>query len=119
MAEKEEKKQLLIRYKSSPTYRIYTADGAFGGNTGDGKLVIDFYVEKKDVPDIHTYDVDENNKISNVPSSTKGFPGLTREKQFGLVLTLNRVIELRNWLNTKIEEAENSGTFYYEKNKDS
>lgn len=105
--EKEEKKgnQLTVRHKTSPSYRTFTADGAHGSLTPDGKLAIDFYVMKASSPDLEIYDVDEKGNTVGDPKY-QGFQGVTKEAQFGLVMTLNRVKELKDWLEKKLKEAE-------------
>lgn len=118
MSEEEKKaEKLAIRYKTSPNYQTYTADGSFGALTPEGRLAMDFYVEKLDTPEFTIHKI-EDGKVSNEPMEKRGFEGLTREKQFGLILNINRVHELRDWLNQKLKEADKRGLIEIKKTTD-
>lgn len=96
--ENNQKNQLTIRFKTPATYRTFTADGAVAGEIIDDKVILEFYIHKQDMPDYLVFDLDENGKPKNTPKYRGGFPGLTRERQFGLVMSIDKIISLRDEL---------------------
>lgn len=119
MPEEEKKeKKLAIRYKTSPNYQTYTADGLYGGFTPEGRLIMDYYVEKWDAPEFTIHKIGDDGKFSNEPIEKRGFEGITREKQFGLILNIHRAYELREWLNQKLKDAEKRGLIEIKKTTD-
>jgi len=96
-------KEVLINYCKTPSYRVYFADGIFGGLTPKDELFMEFYVERLPTPDQMTYSVKEDGTLGD-PVSSQGKTGLQRELQCGLVMNMDTVIAFRNWLNRKIGE---------------
>lgn len=92
-------RHLQIRFKTPPTYRTFTADGAVAGEIFDNKVILEFFIHKQDLPEYLIFELDEKGQPKPNPKSKGGFQGLTRERQFGLAMSLDNLISLRNELN--------------------
>ena len=119
MSEKKEKKGsevpiLPIKYRQSSSYQVYFADGAMGGWTPKSNLSIDFYVQRNAFPETIIHEISESGKLGKVLEQ-RGDKGITRERQFGLIINIQTAYELRDWLNKQIEEGEKAGLFKIEK----
>ncbi|MCG2589122.1 hypothetical protein [Rhodohalobacter sulfatireducens] len=116
---KGERKNIPIRYKKNTSYETFFADGAMGGWTPRKNLSLDFYVEKAATPDIVVHELTEEGHLGEL-IERKGDVGFVREKQLGIVMNVQTVVELRDWLTAKIEEGQEKGIFEIQKleNKD-
>lgn len=95
----EEEKQLTIRFKTPATYRTFTADGAVSGEILDGKVILEFFIHKQDLPEYLVFELDEKGRPKPNPKSKGGFQGITRERQFGVSMNLEKIVSLRDELN--------------------
>lgn len=100
----ENTKKIPVRFKTPSTYRTYTADGVVSGELMDNNVILEFYIHKQDTPDIMELELDNDGNILN-SSVKQGFSGLTREKQFGLVMSIDKIVSLKEELEKKIEQA--------------
>lgn len=97
--DKSEKNYLNVRFKTPPTYRTYAADGAVAGEMMDDKIILEFYVHKQDLPEYLVFELDKKGQPKPNPEIKKGFSGLTRERQCGLVMSIDKIVSLRDELN--------------------
>lgn len=107
------KPKLPIRYKQGANYRIYYADGALGSWSPRSNLSIDFYIDRPPIPEVVIHEI-EGDQLGKVVDQV-GDKGLNRERQFGLILSVQTAVELRDWLTKKIEEGQKSGVFEIKK----
>jgi len=119
MSENKEKKTkeapiLPIKYRQSSSYQVYFADGVMGGWTPISNLSIDFFVQRNTFPETVIHEITESGKLGKVIEQ-RGDKGITRERQFGLIINFQTAYELRDWLNKQIEEGEKAGLFKVEK----
>jgi hypothetical protein len=110
------KRNVPIKYKKSPSYEIYHADGAMGQWTPKSNLSVDFYVERASMPEMLIHEVSEDGKLGRVIEQ-RGDKGVSRERQFGVIMSIQTAIELRDWLANKIEEGQQAGLFEIKKDK--
>jgi hypothetical protein len=100
MSEKNStKNQLIVRFKTPSSYKTFTADGAVAGEVFDDKVTLEFFIHKQDLPEYLIFDLDDEGKPISNPKSKGGFHGLTRERQFGLVMSIEKIVTLRDELN--------------------
>ncbi|MEX2411969.1 MAG: hypothetical protein WD607_11505 [Candidatus Paceibacterota bacterium] len=99
MAKNNSKKTFQVQFKTPATYRTYTADGAVAGDIMDDKVILEFFIHKQEMPDYLEFELDNEGKPKSDATPKGGFPGLTRERQFGLVMSLDKIVTLRNELN--------------------
>jgi len=93
------KDQLIVRFKTPSSYKTFTADGAVAGEIFDNKVTLEFFIHKQDLPEYLIFDLDREGKPLSNPKAKGGFQGLTRERQFGLVMSIEKIVSLRDELN--------------------
>lgn len=109
-------RNLPIKYKKSSSYEIYHADGAMGQWTPRSNLSIDFYVERASIPEMLIHEITKEGKLGNVIEQ-RGDKGVSRERQFGVIMNIQTAVELRDWLTNKIQEGQQAGLFALKKDK--
>jgi hypothetical protein len=92
------KAEIKVTFTDSKDYRLVPVTGAWGGPSGNGEIVVDFYVERTSPPEI-LMGVDDEEKIVEKVNSPKQ---AIRERQVGLVLRPDIALAIGNWL---IEKA--------------
>lgn len=98
-----------LNYIKSQTFREVACDGFVGGLTPNEKIWAAFYTERYPLPRIVRYAIVETEtpgefKIdqSVPPVQVDGRSGIVRNVEFGVYLSLQTAIELRDWLNEHI-----------------
>jgi hypothetical protein len=100
-------KKFVCKYKFSKDYNPVYANGAFGGVSSRGEIVINFFNERPAIP----YEVEHDilgNTLSN-PTVTKPefFDGThVRFIENGVTLNLETAKTIRTWLDEKITQLE-------------
>lgn len=97
-----------VIYKKSPDYNIVYVNGVYGGLTGKGELRFDFFQEFHPFPDEETLEITDEGKLGNpiLPDEDSEQFELIREKQFGVVMSMNFAQSLYQWLEDKLEAYE-------------
>lgn len=99
--------KLKVKYKYEEDYNPIYANGAYGGITPLGEIVINFYLERMPLPIEHIEEITVvNNQVSKTLSST--IPEdlnstVIRYVSGGVVLSLQSAIEVHNWLAAHID----------------
>jgi len=98
------KARVRFHYIKSNFFRVVHVDGIIGSWTGPGCLHMATYSERPAIPQVTEHEVRDS---SLGPSQTiEGRAGFVRELDVDLMLTRDRAVELRNWLNDRLEEFE-------------
>ncbi len=96
----KKKEQVVFRYDKAPSYRTIYIDGAHGGLTPKGFLAMELFMEKKTLPKTDTYTVVDG-KLKD-PPETDMDGAILREVQACIMMDINTMISLHNWLGNKI-----------------
>lgn len=93
---------ITIRFSKATDYRMIAATGVWGGLNAAGNLSIDFYVEKKDIPESVTLQVSPGSivEVNRTGEST------IREMQVGMELRPDIAYSIGAWL---IDQAKKAG----------
>lgn len=97
-------RKLQISYKESPHYRVVHANGAYGGVSPLGELVMALYSERMQFPDRAVIRFDSNGIPS--PEEFQIEQGVVREIEVGVMLDLKSAKSLAEWLEQKIAVLE-------------
>jgi len=108
------KPNIPIKYRQSPSYKIYHADGAMGGWTPKSNLSVDFFVERASLPEMLVHEITDKGKLGKIIEQ-RGDKGISRERQFGVIMSIKTAVELRDWLTQKINEGQKAGLFEIKK----
>lgn len=94
----------IFTYDYNPVY----VNGAHGGVTPRGELVVNFYLERQPLPNSITHDLNPNGTIGSEAAVEPGDlnKSLVRYISNGVVLTHQTARELHHWLGEKIKEME-------------
>jgi len=100
----EFKFKYIFTYDYNPVY----VNGAHGGVTPRGELVVNFYQERQPLPNAITHELNPNGTIGKEVAVEPGDlnKSLVRFVSNGVVLTHQTARELHYWLGEKIKEME-------------
>ena len=100
----EFKFKYIFTYDYNPVY----VNGAHGGVTPRGELVVNFYQERQPLPNAVTHELNPNGTIGKEVAVEPGDlnKSLVRFVSNGVVLTHQTARELHYWLGEKIKEME-------------
>ena len=100
--------KVRFRLTRARDYRMLAANGAHGGTTANGDVVVDFYVERAAVPEAQILHVEEGELVGQeeaVPWE-RGERVIDREAQVGLLLTPASARAIGLWLIDQAERAD-------------
>jgi hypothetical protein len=110
MEKKEAKKKKLhklsFEYKISPTYTVYAINGAYGGITPHGEILMSVFNERTAIPQTETYQINEDGSLGEKPSDQVKKDSIIRHVMFGLSMNPNVARSLAKWLNSKADAYE-------------
>ena len=103
--------KIRFKYSISDNYTPKYINGAYGGITPRGEIVVNFFFERNDMPVSQEYSVTPDGKLGSEMSSVPEDVSSTicRHVETGIILTLNSAKELSGWLNEKIAILEKNG----------
>lgn len=104
----DEKTRVTIHNKINQGFREIHVDGGLGGITPKGLINLNFYAERFPIPKSTDFDIDEKTKqLKRITDSNDTKSGIIREYEFGVYMDIDTAINIKSWLQTKIEEYEN------------
>jgi hypothetical protein len=105
-------KKLKAKYIRDEGYSVQYANGIIGGPTLKGEIVLNFFIELSEIPNLSVYKVDENGKVGSeemnerTPKSLdNGAITLTRKLVSGIIINIQEAELIQNWLSNQIEIA--------------
>lgn len=103
-------KKIEFHYIKSPLYRGIHVDGGFGGLTPRGLLHLSLYSERKAIPQITVHAVKESTEKGirlgdEIREERVEREGIVRELEISLYMDMNAALTLRDWLNSRLHEA--------------
>ena len=94
--------KIVFHLEQSAHYRIFPANGAWGGLTPGGEFMIDFYVERNKPPTkvTHTLNgISVGEEIEREPDKM-----IVREIQLGILMSRTDAKALAKFINDKVDE---------------
>jgi len=98
--------KVVINYKEAPDYRIIAANGAWGGITPKGDIMMSLFLEHGATPLTVTHEV-QDGKLGAESDRDSGGAAITRNLQVGVMMSPSSAEALANWLFGKVEEYKN------------
>ncbi|MFZ1977741.1 MAG: hypothetical protein WAV76_07270 [Bacteroidota bacterium] len=95
--------KLVFNYIKTGNYRSYYANGVFGGLMPKGELQMDFFIERRVIPQTVAYEISKDGHLAK-EIEVKGKEGLVREIECGVVMDIEAAQAFHQWLGQKIEE---------------
>ncbi|OGU12578.1 MAG: hypothetical protein A2075_01635 [Geobacteraceae bacterium GWC2_58_44] len=102
------KPEMTFKYIFTYDYNPVYVNGAHGGISPRGELVMNFYLERQPLPNAITHEITQAGTIgpeTSVEPSDLG-RSLVRQVINGVVLNYNTARELHYWLGEKVKEME-------------
>ena len=96
-----------IEFERSPNYRLVPADGAWGGPTPRGRIMVNFFVDVPTSPYSVTHALSDDGQlgqeVDRVPDTTEGTPRVHREFETGVLLSVDDAEGVAHWLLEQVE----------------
>ncbi|MDG6222326.1 MAG: hypothetical protein QCH99_03590 [Candidatus Bathyarchaeota archaeon] len=105
--DEKKKRTLKFLHQFPEDYEIFPANGAWGGVSARGDLLMHFFLEHSAVPDSEVKTINEDGTINDVKKEKKEIE-IVRRMQFGVMLTTEQASSLANWILDKVQQYENS-----------
>lgn len=99
--------KIRIKYRKSEDYRIVHGSGVYGGLTPEGSIKFDIYTEYQPPPDEEIKTVGEDGKLTPLEETNEKSITIERERQVGVIISVNQAKSIINWLRDKVETIEN------------
>lgn len=98
-------RKVKFTYKKADNYRQCFVNGAYGAFSPRGDFVCDFFYEFKELPTEQVAEVnEETGQLNYEIIESPELPEFLREVRLGIVLSPQELINIRDWLDKKIEE---------------
>ncbi|HOE88612.1 MAG: hypothetical protein BWY50_00849 [Spirochaetes bacterium ADurb.Bin315] len=100
-------KKIEFKYIFEKDYNPKYVNGAFGGMSPTGEMVVNFYLERMPLPYSDFHDVKEGQVGDLTGREPEDYDStIVRYIQNGIVLSLEHAKAIHNWLGLHIAEAE-------------
>ncbi len=104
----QNKPELKFKYIFNYGYNPVSVNGAHGGISPRGELVMNFYLERMALPESITHEINPNgtigNEVASEPDDLKN--SLVRFIETGVVLNYQGARDLLMWLGERVKEME-------------
>lgn len=103
----DEPSKIRFQYVFPEGYSPVAVNGAHGGLTPRGDILMHLYFEWPAVPEVIEHDVHADGRLGpfHVPAEQLQKPQFLRTISGGAVLSLKSATEIRDWLTRQIEQA--------------
>lgn len=104
-----EERQINFKYVFDEKYNPAYCNGAFGGISTQGEIVVNFFMERMPIPNSTTNSVNPDGSLGGVISTDPENLDETviRYVSNGIVLSENSAKAIHEWLGSQIQELEN------------
>lgn len=102
--------KVKCKYIFKDNYNPKYVNGAFGGLSPRGEIIINFYFERNAIPNSQTYTIKENSIAEEIVEEREPkdhFNSKVRVIENGIVLDYKNAKEIHRWLGEQIEVIEN------------
>jgi hypothetical protein len=108
---KEKLTRLKIKYIFPKDYNPVFVNGAYGGLSPRGDIVVNFFLERPALPNSQTYEINDGKIGTEIieerdPTDLQG--SIVRYISQGIILDYKNAKELQRWLGSHIEQLENA-----------
>ncbi len=97
---------IKIKYVFNDEYNPKYVNGAYGGVTPQGDLVLNFYFERLPIPNSVTHIINDDGTLGEITAIHPQESIVIRYIQNGVILNLNSARQLQMWLSEKIDQME-------------
>jgi hypothetical protein len=87
-------------------YRIYPANGIWGGITGRGDFVMHFFVERHIVPKEEIQDIKDDGTVAPIKQEPKEELEVARDMQMGIMINREQAANIAKWILEHVESYE-------------
>lgn len=104
----EKKNELKFKYIFDQSYNPVYTNGAHGGVTPRGELIVNFYLERQPLPNALSHEISANGSIGQETGVEPAdlHRSFVRHISSGVVLNRQTAIEIHTWLGEKLKEME-------------
>ena len=96
-----------ISYLKSPSYRTIHVDGALGGPTPDLNVYLALWSQRGSIPDATVHSVTPQGLVEPTAKEVVArSPGMVREVECGVMMSLEAARNFHKWLGEKIAEVD-------------
>ena len=100
-----DKPKIDFHYEKSNLFRVVHVDGALGGPTPQGKILVSVYSERLPLPKVITQELKPDGSLGGETDRvSRG--GIFREVEVALMMDRNVAESIREWLGDKIRELD-------------
>lgn len=96
-----------IEFERSPSYRLIAADGAWGGPTPRGRILVNFFVDVPTSPLSVTHGLSDDGQlgpeVDRSPALPETSPRVSREFEVGVLLSPEDAEGVGRWLLEQVE----------------
>ncbi len=97
-------KDLSFEYKILPSYNIYIANGVHGGLSADGRIMMNFYSERRAIPKKETFALNPDGSLGKGPSLIDSKDSVIRNVFCGISIDPIVARSIAAWLIEKADE---------------
>jgi len=97
-------KRVKFLHNTPTDYKIYPVNGAWGGVTARGDLILNFFVEHLSVPKEQVQGVKADGSLAPIEAVPKEEVEITRDMQVGVMINLDQAVDVAKWMLAKVEE---------------
>jgi len=99
--------RVLIEFERSPNYRLVPADGAWGGPTPRGHILVNFFVDVPVSPLSVTHGLTDDGQLGpeldRTPAMQDTRPRVSREFEMGVLLSPEDAEGIARWLLDQVD----------------
>lgn len=107
--EKRPKKVKFI-HNMPKDYRIYPANGVFGGMTARGDLVMNFFVEHHVIPPEQVQKVKADGSLAPIKTEQQEELEVSRVFQMGVMVNREQALDIAKWIMEKVKQYDKIAT---------
>lgn len=100
----DNKKQITITNQLAEGFRIFAAEGAFGGIKPSQMFQINFYIEYPNIPIDITHELTTEGKLGDQIDQKLEGGDFVRELQCAVQMTIQQAEALARWILTTVEQ---------------
>jgi len=108
MPKKEERKRVKFVHHWPTDYKIYPANGAWGGVSGRGDVILHFFVERHVVPEEEVQTIKEDGSLAPIERKPQEELQLARDMQVGILVNREQAVGIANWILQKVKQYEDA-----------
>jgi hypothetical protein len=98
-------KTIDIHYEKSNLFRVIPVEGAYGGLTPHGKILMSVYTERWPLPKVVTQEHDGSGRLGKEVNRISR-EGVYREVETALLMDIDTARAIKAWLEDKIDRIE-------------